>query len=520
MATFLKADGLVNDILEIGIGGPKLKQNSGAFLLRNNADNAAANLTIADITAAAATFSGNVGAVDGTFSGDISGVGGTLSGNLSAVGGTFSGNIGAVDGTLSGDLSAVGGTFSGNLGAVGGTFSGNVSAVDGTFSGDASVTGLVTGGNYVTGNGGEFRMKDSDGSNVVKLKAPALTSDLTLILPSADGSSGQFLKTDGSGNLSFATVTQAADNTFWLDPVRVSTQANLAGYTYDNAAGTLTAGSNGAISVDSVALGQGDRVLVHHQSTAAQNGVYSVTTQGDGSTAAVLTRATDMDESDEFSSRAVVVEEGTNGDEAYLCTNDGSVTLGTTNVAFVKIAGATVDFSQLASSAVIDNDNDSGIGPASQNDAALPTAKAVYQWVAPTVKLYQAEFQLSGSNTLNGNGSLQLKTDFDIPQHSTVVAIVIETSQSLSGAADIEIGVAANGGNFSSVGSTDSRQLIYEQGIEQQGERIIHALRDTGANDRRLQFTLVDTSGSNQTSGTVRIMVQLAYDLQADLLSS
>jgi hypothetical protein len=444
MATFLKADGLVNDILEIGIGGPKLKQSSGAFLLRNNADNAAANLTIADITAAAATFSG-----------------------------------------------------------------------------DATVTGLVTGGNYVTGNGGEFRMKDSDGSNVVKLKAPALSSDVTLILPAADGTSGQFLKTDGSGNLSFATVAQASDITFWLDPVRVvASSGDLSGYTYANAQGTLTAGSNGAIQIDSVALSQGDRVLVKNQSTKTQNGVYSVTTVGDGSTAAVLTRATDMDEADEFASRAVIVEEGTNGDEAYLCTNDGDVTLGTTNVTFVKIAGASVDFSQMAADAVIDNDNDNGIGPASQNDTALTTAKAVYEWVAPTVKVYRAEFQLSGSNPLNGNGSLQLKTSFDVPHDSIAVAIVITTSAALSGGADLEVGVAANGGSFSTPGSSDSQQLIAEQGIQASGERIIHAIRSTGGNNRQLQFTLRDTSGSAQTTGTVRVLVQLAYGLQADLLSS
>ena len=45
------------------------------------------------------------------------------------------------------------------------------------------------------------------GSNYLKLKAPDnISSNLTLTLPSADGSSGQVLQTDGSGNLSFATV--------------------------------------------------------------------------------------------------------------------------------------------------------------------------------------------------------------------------------------------------------------------------------------------------------------------------
>lgn len=49
--------------------------------------------------------------------------------------------------------------------------------------------------------------EDTDnGTNYIGLKAPAsVASNLDFTLPSADGSAGQFLKTDGSGNLSFDT---------------------------------------------------------------------------------------------------------------------------------------------------------------------------------------------------------------------------------------------------------------------------------------------------------------------------
>ena len=63
----------------------------------------------------------------------------------------------------------------------------------------------------VVGNstaGAEIRLpEDTDnGSNYVALKAPnSLASNLTLTLPSADGSSGQVLTTDGSGTLSWST---------------------------------------------------------------------------------------------------------------------------------------------------------------------------------------------------------------------------------------------------------------------------------------------------------------------------
>lgn len=50
--------------------------------------------------------------------------------------------------------------------------------------------------------------EDTDnGVNYVSLKAPnSVTTNLTLTLPSADGSSGQAVVTDGSGNLSFANA--------------------------------------------------------------------------------------------------------------------------------------------------------------------------------------------------------------------------------------------------------------------------------------------------------------------------
>ena len=52
------------------------------------------------------------------------------------------------------------------------------------------------------------------GGNKVTLSAPDSnpSSDLTLKLPQADGSNGQFLKTNGSGALSFATPTPTYKN--------------------------------------------------------------------------------------------------------------------------------------------------------------------------------------------------------------------------------------------------------------------------------------------------------------------
>ncbi len=63
---------------------------------------------------------------------------------------------------------------------------------------------------------------ENSNSNYVGLKAPAnaiLTSDVTFVLPATDGVSNQVIQTDGSGNLSFATMT--GDKAFKLDPTNL-----------------------------------------------------------------------------------------------------------------------------------------------------------------------------------------------------------------------------------------------------------------------------------------------------------
>jgi hypothetical protein len=69
------------------------------------------------------------------------------------------------------------------------------------------VTPLAVVGNATAG--AEIRLpEDTDnGSNYVAFKAPdSIASNLTLTLPSVDGTNGQVLQTNGSGTLSFATV--------------------------------------------------------------------------------------------------------------------------------------------------------------------------------------------------------------------------------------------------------------------------------------------------------------------------
>ena len=123
--------------------------------------------------------------------------------------------------------------------------------------------------------------------------------------------------------------------------VRYATTANVAG-TYNNGAGTITAGSNGAFSIDGQVPTAGDRILLKNQSTTTQNGIYTVTTVGSGSAAYVLTRTPDADAASEITGGAFVfVEEGTaNADNGYVFTHNGEPTLGTDAITVAQFSGA------------------------------------------------------------------------------------------------------------------------------------------------------------------------------------
>ena len=67
---------------------------------------------------------------------------------------------------------------------------------------------------------GEIRLKEvpaAAGDEHIALKAPSqLSSSVTYVLPGIDGSAGQFIKTDGSGNLSFAAASGGGSSESYL----------------------------------------------------------------------------------------------------------------------------------------------------------------------------------------------------------------------------------------------------------------------------------------------------------------
>lgn len=126
------------------------------------------------------------------------------------------------------------------------------------------------------------------------------------------------------------------------DAVRLATAAALAAYT--PGANTLTANANGALSVDGVAVANGDRLLVKNETAgnAKYNGIYVVTDLGSAGTPWVLTRASDADVSAEVTSGlyAFVTAGNTLAATGWILTTADPVTLNTTALTFTQFAAS------------------------------------------------------------------------------------------------------------------------------------------------------------------------------------
>ena len=394
---------------------------------------------------------------------------------------------GGVDGNGdANNISVIGGQyFTDMLDHVAGTLTANGSVI---VDSNKAVDEFIVGNNASAGGQIKFNEGTNNGSSFIGLKAPNnVTTTTTFTLPDGDGSAGQFMKTDGGGNLSFSTVNQFIDlagdtgtdtyntaetltfaggsgmatvvtdnnveiqataltnanlsgtagitnanlanpattlgsstltlgatetdlagltsividditingqaitttaankdiqmtphgtgtvivpsgyedragfqnqslaNKAYVDQVaqgldtkpscRLGTTANLSATYSNGTAGvgaTLTASSNGALSLDGSTPSVADRILVKNQTSASENGIYTVTTVGDGSTAFVLTRATPEDQPSELSGGAFVfVEEGSlNANNGYVFTHTGAPTFGTTDLDVAQFSGA------------------------------------------------------------------------------------------------------------------------------------------------------------------------------------
>jgi hypothetical protein len=172
-----------------------------------------------------------------------------------------------------------------------------------------------------------------------------------LAVPLADISLNNYKIT----NLLDPTLAQDAATKKYVDDVAQGLNIHAASYaattanlnaTYSNGTAgvgaTLTnAGANAAFSVDGVSPTLNARILVKNQTTTSENGIYVLSTVGDGSTPWVLTRATDFDSAVEIAGGDFTfVDAGsTLANTGWVCV-DEVTTVGTDPIVFQQFSGA------------------------------------------------------------------------------------------------------------------------------------------------------------------------------------
>jgi hypothetical protein len=180
--------------------------------------------------------------------------------------------------------------------------------------------------------------------------AHALINISALAVPTADVSFGGYKIT----SLATPTADTDAANKSYVDAtaqglaikeaVHLATAAvlpNSPAWT-STGGGTYTATTFGQLSVDGDLALDTQRILVKNQVQSEYNGIYVVTTQGDGSTYWVLTRSADANTSAEVKSGMFTfVQTGdTLANTGWVLTTDNPITLNTTGLTFAQFSGA------------------------------------------------------------------------------------------------------------------------------------------------------------------------------------
>lgn len=166
----------------------------------------------------------------------------------------------------------------------------------------------------------------------------------------------------------------------WKDSVRLATLANLNGTYVNGTAGvgaTLTVG--GGISLDDVTMVAGDRILLKNQTDAFENGIYSMTTNGNA-----LAPSAELI----VSAFANVTSAG-KGNNAITITNAGNLTADSSTITLKDFDGNDVIMTAKASGATGQQFN-IGTGGSANDDTATNLANALNGLTGGGERLFQA----------------------------------------------------------------------------------------------------------------------------------
>ena len=218
--------------------------------------------------------------------------------------------------------------------------------------------------------------------------------------------------------------------------------------------GTLASAYANGQTIDGVSLATGDRILLKDQTDASENGIYTVNASG------APTRATDFDTDAEVTSGAFTfVEEGTsNADNGFVLSTNGSITVGTTNLAFTQFSGGgaiTAGSGMTKSGNTINVIGGDGI-TANADDIAIDiAASSALNFVGGaldvTIDLSDSTNDVTGTLAV-GNGGTGATSLDDIVAGSTKVSITDGSGTVIGG--DVTIDITESNLDLGNMGGT------------------------------------------------------------------
>ena len=184
-----------------------------------------------------------------------------------------------------------------------------------------------TDGNFIVGNGSTWVAENGSTARSSLGLGTISTQAANSVTISGGSITGLGAPSSGSDA---ATKTYVDDLVAGLKTriiCRAATTANV----------TLSSDLQNGDTLDGITLATGNRVLVKNQSTASQNGVYTVVASGTAS------RDTDFDAIGELAGQIVIIQEGsTNAEKMFLCTTDSDASLGSDTITFTVVQPANV----------------------------------------------------------------------------------------------------------------------------------------------------------------------------------
>ena len=183
-----------------------------------------------------------------------------------------------------------------------------------------------------------LNVADTDSAGLLPASFWQMLNDAT-----SDATVSKLVKRDASGNAKVATPTDAAHiaTKGYVDAARQGLDVKQSVRVSTVGAINISADLEAGDLIDGVTLVAGDRVLVKDQSTATENGIYVAVAAAAGAASRSSDANGTADTGELKPGTFTFVEEGAvNSDKGFVVSTNGTITIGSTSIAWTQFSGA------------------------------------------------------------------------------------------------------------------------------------------------------------------------------------